>query len=120
MRNTKYRPVDLDHVEFDVTATIGARAGERLFGNTVIAWVPSSTEASVLVTVSLGGTPIAQKSLTPQDNELSYRGESGADWTEGMLAASFGGSGRSGQLNGTLRWFYLGSPGHYQGFIGAW
>ena len=113
-------PHSLDDVDLGPQIHVAVNSGSRTFGNTVIAWEPSEVEAAVTVTVTLGGTPVARKKLTPTDNQMTYNGISGQDETRGLLTASFGPEGRTGQLNGVLEWIYQGSPGNFRGFIGAW
>lgn len=100
--------------------SVAAGGGSRTFGNTVISWVPSTTEPAVDVTVTMGGVPISFKTLTPNDNQMIYNGVSGKDWSRGMITASFGPTGKTGQLQGDLQWEQAGFPGNYTGFIGSW
>ena len=116
-----YKPVKLSQMDLGPVVTLAANSGSRTFGgNTVIAWDPSTTEAAVKVTVSFNGTVIAVKNLSPTDNQMTYHGVLGPEWTKGQLLATFSGDGKSGQLNGTLEWYTFGTNGNYSGFIGAW
>ena len=100
--------------------TVSAGGGSRTFGNTVISWLPSTTAASVKVTVTMGGATIAENTLTPDSNQMVYSGTSGKDWSRGVINATFGPTGSSGQLQGDLEWEQGGFPGNYSGFIGSW
>lgn len=112
--------IDLASADLGPEVVLSASAGSRTFGNTVIAWSPSTTAAQVTVTVTLGGSVIAMKALTSDDNQLPFNGSSGEDTSQGMLNGSFSGDGKSGQLRGALKWNYQGNPGNYSGFVGAW
>ena len=94
--------------------------GSRTFGNTVISWSPSATEMAVTITVTMGGGIIAKKKMTPEDNQMVYNGVSGQDWSKGIINASFGPTGMTGQINGDLKWYQGGTNGNYTGFIGDW
>jgi hypothetical protein len=115
-----YTALKLEEVDLGAEVSVAANGGSRTFGNTMIAWDPSTTQSEVKVTVSMGGTPIAVKTMTPTDNSMTYNGVSGTDYTKGMIQASFSADGKSGQLNGVLEWLYLGTKGNWTGFIGAW
>lgn len=117
---TTSQDIDLTTLDLGEAKVLAATAGSRVFGNVVIAWNPSTTEASVEVTVTMGGTPIGMKTLTPTDNQMTFSGESGQDWAKGGLYASFSASGKNGQINGSLEWQAQGIKGNFSGFIGAW
>jgi hypothetical protein len=120
MSVTNEATIDLTKADLGQEVVVSKAAGSKTFGNTVIAWNPSATEAAVTVTVTLGGTVIAMKTLTNNDNQLPYNGTSGDDTTKGMLNGSFGADGKTGQLRGSLQWVYQGNAGNYSGFVGAW
>jgi hypothetical protein len=111
---------DLKSVKFDKPVTVTAGGGSQIFGNTVISWVPSTTAASVQVTVTMGGMQIQQSTLTPGGNQMSYNATSGKDTSQGALQASFGPTGMSGSLYGSLTWTYQGGSNNYSGQIGTW
>lgn len=108
---------DLGFGEPTLLAAVG---GSRIFGQTVINWVPSSTEMSVKVTVTMGGVVIKESTLTPNSLQMVYNAASGPDTSMGKINASFGPDGKSGKINGDLKWNYEGDPGNYMGFIGSW
>ena len=110
----------LDVSNLPEAVTVAAGGGSRTFGNTVISWVPSSTEPAVEVTVTMGGVIISKKTLTPNDNQMTYSAKSGNDWSRGIIVAVFGPTGKTGQLQGDLQWEQGGFPGNYNGFIGEW
>ena len=83
--STELKPSD---VKLGEAVSVAANGGSRIFGNTMIAWDPSTTQSEVKVTVSTGGTPIAVKSMTPTDNSMTYNGISGTDYTRGLLQAT--------------------------------
>jgi hypothetical protein len=75
---------------------------------------------AVKVTVSMGGVPIQEQTLTPNNNQMVYNGASGDDSSKGKINATFGPDGKSGKLVGDLIWSWQGDPGNYHGFIGSW
>jgi hypothetical protein len=94
--------------------------GTRQFGNVWITWTPSTTQASVEVSVTMGGTIVADKTLTPTDKQMAYNIQVGSDTAQGVLEGTFSGAGTNGHLNGTLSWTVEGSSGTFKGLIGVW
>lgn len=111
---------DTESFDYGKQVKVMAAGGSRTFGNTVIIWDPSTTEAAVKVTVNMGGVPIKVQTLTPNSNMMTYNGASGEDWSKGKITAAFGPTGKSGTLSGDLTWCYQGDEGRYAGYIGSW
>lgn len=111
---------DLSTIDFGEAKQLIAAGGSRTYGNTVIAWDPSTTEPSVKVTVTMGGSLLAQKTMKPDDNQMTYNGASGEDWSKGQINASFDPAGKGGSLNGNLEWKYRETHGTWYGMIGTW
>lgn len=111
---------DLKTIKFDKAIAVAPGGGSQIFGNIVISWVPSTTAAAVTVTVTMGGMVVQQQTLTPGANQMNFNATSGKDSAQGALNASFGATGMSGTLYGTLTWVYQGGSNNYSGQIGTW
>jgi len=97
-------------------------SGSRTFDNAiVITWIPSTTEVSVVVTMSIYGAQAGQWYFDSNDTvqEFSITGDTYA--TSGAFVVQFGAQGNTGQLSAKgWTWTIGDTPHKYEGWIGGW
>lgn len=98
-------------------------AGSRTFGgNVVVEWNPSSTEASVLVKITVGSALAWERTFTPENTSQEVLGE-GETWKleGGTFTVEFSGDGKDGQLHAHSWLFSVENNQHnFTGLVGVW
>lgn len=95
--------------------------GSRTFSSAVVTWTPSTTAASCVVTVTIGGNSVAYLPFDNSQLQLPFNASGDGYTTKGTFAVSFGPGGSSGVLF-SLGWTWTVNDTSYQysGVIGNW
>lgn len=106
-----------------MTLTATTTAGSRTFGgNVVVEWTPSSTEAAVVVKITVGSALAWEQTFTPEKTSQEVHGE-GENWKleSGTFTVEFSGNGKDGQLNAHSWLFSVENNQHnFTGLVGVW